>query len=183
LLPLWAKASLIVFCVVEIGLLVSLRTISGLAHVHAVQGISDTSAATLASACSETVAAIDDFWPAIDVLSVGRSVPIGAVRAWGQVPILVGVAHDACPAVATYASVVPAPERSIDNGAAADTLADVRRHATGSLPPTRSWPAHGRISRRSTAPPWQAIRAWRAPPDCWIRPMRSPRTSMTCCQP
>ena len=95
------------FCVVEVGLLVSLRTVSGLAHAHAAQSPSDMSAATVSAACSETVAALDDFWPGIDLLSIARLVPIPAIQAWGQVPPLVGVVRSACPSVATYAGIVP----------------------------------------------------------------------------
>ncbi|HEY1298414.1 MAG TPA: hypothetical protein VGJ60_35475, partial [Chloroflexota bacterium] len=123
---IWAK-SLIVFCVVEMGLLVSLRTASGVGHLHAIQALNDTSAATVASTCSEASAAIEDFWPFVDVLSVGRQVPFPIAQAWGQVPVVVDAAHDGCPSVAAYASIVPAPERSIQDGAAADMLANTRR--------------------------------------------------------
>jgi hypothetical protein len=119
-----------VFCVLEAGLLVSLRTVSGLAHAHAAQSASDMSAATLRAACSETVAAVDNLWPGIDLLSVGRVVPIPTLQAWGQVPPLVGVVRETCPSVATYAGIVPAPEESIQEGSIADTLANVRRQHT-----------------------------------------------------
>jgi hypothetical protein len=127
LVPPWAKVSLIGFCVVEVALLATLRVVSGLGHLHAVQNVGDMSAATMAAACSETVAAIDDFWPAVDVLGLGRVVPLPIAQAWGQVPRLVGVAHRTCPALATYAGVVPAPERSVADGAMADALANLRR--------------------------------------------------------
>jgi hypothetical protein len=127
LLPTWAKASLIAFCALELALLVTLRTVSGVAHLRTVQNVSDMSAATVAATCSETVAAIDDFWPAVGLLSVGRVLPLPIAQAWGQVPGLVGIAHDTCPAVAAYASIVPAPERSIQDGAAADAVTNIRR--------------------------------------------------------
>ncbi|HEY2594564.1 MAG TPA: hypothetical protein VGK33_11750 [Chloroflexota bacterium] len=127
LLPAWAKASLIAFCVVELALLVTLRTVSGVAHLRTVQNVSDMSAATVAATCSETVAAIDDFWPAVGLLSVGRVLPLPIAQAWGQVPVLVGIAHDTCPAVAAYASIVPAPERTLQDGAAADAVTNIRR--------------------------------------------------------
>jgi hypothetical protein len=127
LLPAWAKTSLILFCGVQLALLVTLRTASGLAHLHAVQDVSDMSAATVSARCAETVAAIDDFWPFVDVLGVGGSLPIPFAQAWGQVPRLVGIAHDTCPAVATYAAIVPAPEQSIQDGVAADALANIRQ--------------------------------------------------------
>jgi len=116
-----------VFCVVEVGLLVSLRTVSGLAHAHAAQSTSDMSAATVSAACSETVSAVDDFWPGIDLLSIARVVPIPAIQAWGQVPPLVGVVRGACPSVATYAGIVPAPQQAIQQGSIADALVNVRR--------------------------------------------------------
>lgn len=109
------------------GVLVSLRTASGLGHLHAIQALSDTSAATVTSACSEASAAIEDFWPFVDLLSVGRAVPVSMARAWGQVPLVVDAAHDSCPSVSEYASIVPAPQRSIQDGAAADMLANARR--------------------------------------------------------
>jgi hypothetical protein len=127
LLPAWAKASLIAFCVVELALLVTLRTVSGVAHLRTVQNVSDMSAATVAATCSETVAAIDDFWPAVGLLSVGRVLPLPIAQAWGQVPVLVGIAHDTCPAVAAYTSIVPAPERTLQDGAAADAVTNIRR--------------------------------------------------------
>jgi hypothetical protein len=89
--------------------------------------LDDTSAATLAAACSEASAAVDDFWPFVDFLSAGRLLPLPIARAWGQVPLVVDAAHDSCPSVETYASVVPAPQRSIQDGAAADMLANVQR--------------------------------------------------------
>ncbi len=127
LVPPWLRVSLIAFCVLEVTLLAALRAVSGIGHLHAVQNVSDTSAATVAAACSETVAAIDDFWPGVDLLSVARLLPIPAAQAWGQVPRLVGIVHDACPAVATYANVAPAPQRSVADGAAADALTNIRR--------------------------------------------------------
>src|SRR5262249_31058086 len=76
LAPAWDRTSLILFCVVELALLVTLRTTSGLAHLHAVQDASDQSAATVAARCSETVAAIDDFWPFVGLLRVGSTLPM-----------------------------------------------------------------------------------------------------------
>jgi hypothetical protein len=127
LVPPWAKASLIAFCVVGVALLASMRAASGLGHLHAVENVSDMSAATVAAACAETVGAIDDFWPAVNLLSVGRGVPLPDAQAWGQVPRLVGVVHDTCPAIETYAGVAPAPQRSVADGAAVDALANIRR--------------------------------------------------------
>jgi hypothetical protein len=127
LVPAWPRASLVAFCIFEIVVVVTLRTFSGLAHLHTVQDVTDLSAATVAATCSETVAAIDDFWPAVDLLSVGRIVPVPIAEAWGQVPRLVGIAHDSCPSVAAYAEIVPAPQRSIQDGAAADTLSAIEQ--------------------------------------------------------
>ncbi len=166
LVPAWAKTSLIVFCVVELVLLATLRTVSGVAHVHAVQDVSDMSAATVTAACSETVAAIDDFWPAVDLLSVGRMLPIPIAQAWGQVPRLVGIVHDTCPSVATYAGVVPAPERSIQDGAAADTLTTIRRQqsalATANSQLAAAWTQLQRVDVGAMAADPRLARAARA---------------------
>jgi len=118
---------LIAFCLVELGLLVYARTMSGLAHLHAIQTVSDPSTWSAAAACTEGVAAMDDFWPALPLLNVGRAIPSASAHAWGQVPLVLGVAREMCPAVQLYANIAPWPDRSIQDGVAADLLDNVRR--------------------------------------------------------
>src|SRR5205823_7807991 len=113
-------------CVVELGVLGYARTMSGLAHLHAIQSVSEPSAWGVAAACTEGVAALDDFWPALPLLNVGRVIPLASAHAWGQVPLIVDVARDTCPAVQLYASITPWPDRSIEDGVAADLLDNVR---------------------------------------------------------
>lgn len=117
------------FCVVELGVLSYARTMSGLAHVRAVTDMyaaTELSAATSAAACTEGMAAIDDFGPALPLLNLGRLMPLATARAWGQVPRLVDAAREACPPLKLYASLAPWPERSIQAGATADLLTDIR---------------------------------------------------------
>jgi hypothetical protein len=105
------------------------RTASGLSHLHTVQEINlgDLSAGTAAAACTEGLAGVDDLWPVVPLLNVGRIVPLANAQAWGQVPLLVEVARKTCPSVELYAQVAPSLDRSLDNGVAADLLEDVRR--------------------------------------------------------
>lgn len=125
--PAWAKVSIVAFIAVELCLLAALRVGSGLADVHAVQEIgSDLSVGTASAACTEGLAAVDDFWPAVPLLNLGRVLPSATARAWGQVPLLVDVARQACPAVQAYARVTPALDRSLADGVAADLLTSVR---------------------------------------------------------
>jgi hypothetical protein len=121
------KPSLISFCVLALVLLGCARTVSGLAHLHAIQGVTEPSAAVAAAACTEAMAAMDDFWPALPMLNVGRVIPLASARAWGHVPLIVDAARDACPGVEVYANIAPWPDVSIGQGAAADLLGDVRR--------------------------------------------------------
>jgi hypothetical protein len=122
----WARLSLVAFCVAEVALMGYARTASGLAHLHAIQGIGEPGPSIASGACSEAEAAFGDFWPALPLLNIGRVVPVSAARAWGQVPRLTDAVSEACPAVAVYASIAPWPERSIEQGVAADLLADLR---------------------------------------------------------
>jgi hypothetical protein len=124
-----AGATLIViaFCLVELGVLGYARAMSGIAHLHALQSLSDPSAWSAAAACTEGVAAIDDFWPALPLLNAGRAIPSAAAHAWGQVPLVLDVAREICPVVQLYANIAPWPERSIQDGVAADLLDNVRR--------------------------------------------------------
>jgi hypothetical protein len=128
-LPTWALPTLIVFCLLQLALLVCLRTVSGLSHLHTVQEINlgDLSAGTAAAACTEGLGAADDFWPAISLLNIGRIVPLATARAWGQVPLLVEAARQTCPSIQLYAKVAPSLDRSLDSGIAADLLDTLRR--------------------------------------------------------
>jgi hypothetical protein len=126
--PTWVKPTLAIFCLVQIVLLGSMRATSGLAHLRAIQSMADPSPLTAAAACVEGTAAVDDFWPAVPLLGMGRLLPFGTARAWGQLPLLVDVARGTCPAIRLYATIAPAPDRSIADGATADLLASIRHN-------------------------------------------------------
>ena len=123
----WAKLTVVAFCVAEVVLFGYARTASGLAHLHAVQGVSEPTPSVVAAACSEVEAAFGDFWPTLLLLNVGNVVPIPAARGWGQVPRLTDAVSEACPALVIYASIAPWPERSIEQGVFGDLLAEMRR--------------------------------------------------------
>ncbi len=126
--PAWARLTLAVFLAVELTLLLALRIASGLADAHAVEEIgTDLTAGTASAACTEGLAAVDDLWPAVPLLNIARLLPSPTARAWGQVPGLVEVARQACPAVQAYASIAPTLDRSLQDGVAADVLKSVRR--------------------------------------------------------
>jgi hypothetical protein len=127
-LPAWALVSVVAFCALELTLLAYTRTVSGVGHLHAVQDVSveDISAGTAAAVCTEGLAAVDDFWPAVPLLNVGRILPVSSAHAWGQVPLLVDVARQTCPSVQLYATVAPSLDRSLKDGVAADLLSGVR---------------------------------------------------------
>lgn len=97
-----------------------------MAHLRAIQDITDISAGSSAAACTEGMAAVDDLAPVLPLLNIGRVLPFATARAWGQVPRLVDAARDACPPIQLYADLAPWPGRSIQSGAAADLLANVR---------------------------------------------------------
>jgi hypothetical protein len=122
----WARLTLLAFCVAELALFGYARTASGLAHLHAVQGVSEPAPSVVMSACGEVEAAFSDFWPAPPLLNIGNVVPVPRVRGWGQVPRLADAVSEACPAFSIYAGIAPWPARSIEQGAAADLLADMR---------------------------------------------------------
>jgi hypothetical protein len=123
----WIKACLLTFVIAEVALFAYARVTSGMAHLHAVQQVTDASPGGAASACSEAVSAISDFQPAIAILNLGKAVPLTSARAWGEVPRLAQAVTDACPSVELYGAIVPWRTASIQNGAAANLLAEVRR--------------------------------------------------------
>src|SRR5438309_3459860 len=125
-LPGWAKLTLLAFCVAELTLFGYARSTSGLAHLHAVQGVSEPAPSVVTAACIEAEAAFGDFWPGLPLLNVGTIVPVPVFRGWGQVPRLTDAVSEACPAMAIYASIAPWPERSIQQGVAADLLSEMR---------------------------------------------------------
>ncbi len=102
------------------------RTSSGLAHLHAILTMNDPTPAATVAACSEAVAALDDFWPALPLLNVGRIAPLASARALGQVPAVAALVRNTCPAISLYAGPAPWPDRSIEDGVMADLLTDVR---------------------------------------------------------
>ncbi len=120
------------------------RATSVMAHVHALQGISaSSSAGEAAAACAEVDAAIVELAPLLFPLRAGRLVPLPTARAWGEVPRLVEAAQAACRSVQVYARVAPWPEATLAEGAAYETLTDIRRDrqllsvAAGDL--TQAW--------------------------------------------
>jgi hypothetical protein len=103
------------------------RTTSGLAHLRAAQELTQPSAGGAAATCAEANAALSDFWPLLPILNMGRVLPFPTARAWGEVPRLADALGSACQSVEVYAEIAPWPDASIQEGAAADLLADVRR--------------------------------------------------------
>ena len=147
--PAWVRLNVAAFGALLLLLVAYLRAVSGLGHFHAVQGVSDLSPSVAAAACEEGLAAVDDFWPVVPLLGIGRLLPVGSARAWGQVPLVADVAREACPAVQLYATIAPWPDTSLADGVAADLLADVRRQrvrivaSNGQL--TRAWQSLGGV--------------------------------------
>jgi hypothetical protein len=125
--PRWATLTLAAFCLAEVVLLGYARTTSGLAHLRAAQELTQPSAGGAAAACAEANAALGDFSPLLPLLNVGRVLPFPAARAWGEVPRLAEALGNACQSIEVYAEIAPWPDASIDQGAAVDLLADVRR--------------------------------------------------------
>ena len=141
--PAWAIVSLSLFCVAELVLLEYGRVSSAMGHLHAVQTVTPSSPDTAAAACAEADAAVADLWPALPVLNVARLVPVASVQAWGQVPRLAEAGQLACQSVQVYANLAPWPDGSIEQGAGADLLADVRSQraelTTAADALTRAW--------------------------------------------
>jgi hypothetical protein len=139
----WLRFGLLVFVGAELVLFAYARAASGMAHLRAVQQVTDASPATAASACAEAEGAISDFAPALSILNAARAVPVPTVRAWAQVPRLAEAISDACPPLQVYATVVPWRDASIESGAGADLLAGLRherpRLSSASQQLTRAW--------------------------------------------
>jgi len=121
--------SLAAFCGLELALLTYTRFSSATAHLHAAQNLalsSPWSAAEAAAGCIEARAALDALAPLLLPLNAGRLLPVSTARAWGEVPRLAEAAQVACRSVEAYAGVLPWRESSIEQGAAADALAELR---------------------------------------------------------
>jgi hypothetical protein len=141
--PAWAIVSLSLFCVAELVLVEYGRISSAMGHLHAVQTVTPSTPDTAAAACAEANAAAADLWPALPLLNVARLVPMASVQAWGQVPRLAEAGQLACQSVEVYANLAPWPDGSIERGAGADLLADMRSQraemATAADALTRAW--------------------------------------------
>jgi hypothetical protein len=141
--PAWAIVSLSLFCVAELMLVEYGRINSAMAHVHAIQAVTPSTPDTAAAVCIEANAAMDDLWPALPLLNVGRMLPVAAAQAWAQLPRLAEAGRLACQSVEVYADLAPWPDDSIERGAAADLLSDVRSEranlATAADALSRAW--------------------------------------------
>jgi hypothetical protein len=141
--PAWAIVSLSLFCVAELVLVEYGRISSAMAHLHAVQAVTPSTPDTAAAVCMEADAAMDDLWPALPLLNVGRVLPVAAAQAWAQLPRLAEAGRLACESAEVYANLAPWPDGSIEQGAAADLLSDVRSQradlATAADALARAW--------------------------------------------
>ncbi|MCA1647479.1 MAG: hypothetical protein LC797_19145 [Chloroflexi bacterium] len=122
------KVTAALFCAVELVLFGYARTASAAGHVHALHALTPSSSPGEAAAvCAEADAALGDAAPVLLLLNGARIVPIPAVRAWGEVPRFAEAAQIACRSVGVYVSVAPWRDASLEQGAAADVLIDVRQ--------------------------------------------------------
>jgi hypothetical protein len=141
--PAWAIVSLSLFCVAELVLVEYGRISSAMAHLHAVQAVTPSTPDTAAAVCIEADAAMDDLWPALPLLNVGRVLPVAAAQAWAQLPPLAEAGRLACESAEVYANLAPWPDGSIEHGAAADLLSEVRSQradlATAADALARAW--------------------------------------------
>ena len=127
--PAWVTMCMAAFCALELILLGYARATSAIAHLRAAQDLmlsSQLSAGEAAAGCAEASAAVDALAPVLLPLNAARVVPFSTARAWGEVPRLAEATQVACRAVEVYARVAPWGESSIEQGAAADALAEVR---------------------------------------------------------
>ena len=123
------KLTLVAFCLAELVLLGYGRATSTLAHARAAQALVPINAGSATAICAEADAAVAESWPAMPLLGAVNLVPIAPARAWGQIPHMAEALRHACRAIDVYASIAPPADGSLDDGVAADLLADVRAQA------------------------------------------------------